>query len=41
MVIADAGDRLTGEQTVEMGQGQVSVFTTWNELEPNPACVLA
>jgi type IV secretion system protein VirB10 len=32
-VIADAGDRLTGEQTVEMGQGQVSVFTTWNELE--------
>jgi type IV secretion system protein VirB10 len=27
-VIADAGDRLTGEQTVEMGQGQVSVFTT-------------
>lgn len=32
-VIADAGDSLTGEQTVEMGQGQVSVFTTWNELE--------
>lgn len=32
-VIADAGDRLTGEQTVQMGQGQVSVFTTWNELE--------
>ena len=32
-VIADAGDRLTGEQTVEMGQGQISVFTTWNELE--------
>jgi type IV secretion system protein VirB10 len=32
-VIANAGDRLTGEQSVEMGQGQVSVFTTWNELE--------
>jgi type IV secretion system protein VirB10 len=32
-VIADAGDRLTGEQTVQMGQGQVSVFTTWTEIE--------
>lgn len=32
-VIADAGDRLTGEQTVSVAQGQASVFTTWTELE--------
>lgn len=32
-VIADAGDRLTGEQSVSVAQGQASVFTTWTELE--------
>lgn len=32
-VIADAGDRLTGEQNVEVRPGQVRVFTSWTELE--------
>ncbi|WP_225776532.1 TrbI/VirB10 family protein [Pseudomonas sp. Marseille-Q5115] len=32
-VIADAGDKLTGEQRVQVGRGQSSVFTTWTELE--------
>ncbi len=32
-VIAAAGDKLTGEQTVQVGQGETSVFTTWTELE--------
>ncbi|POP70615.1 conjugal transfer protein [Pseudomonas amygdali pv. morsprunorum] len=32
-VIAAAGDKLTGEQTVEVGPGETSVFTTWTELE--------
>ncbi|MBI6746870.1 TrbI/VirB10 family protein [Pseudomonas syringae] len=32
-VIAAAGDKLTGEQTVQVGQGETSVFTTWQELE--------
>ncbi|WP_421556721.1 TrbI/VirB10 family protein [Pseudomonas kitaguniensis] len=32
-VLAEAGDRLTGEQSVEMKQGQVRVFTSWTELE--------
>ncbi|AAZ38086.1 conjugal transfer protein (plasmid) [Pseudomonas savastanoi pv. phaseolicola 1448A] len=32
-VIAEAGDKLTGEQTVEVGPGETSVFTTWTELE--------
>jgi len=32
-VIADAGDRLTGEQSVELKPGQARVFTTWSELE--------
>ncbi|MEQ4203588.1 TrbI/VirB10 family protein, partial [Pseudomonas syringae] len=30
-VIAAAGDKLTGEQTVEVGPGETSVFTTWTE----------
>ncbi|RMR01225.1 TrbI/VirB10 family protein [Pseudomonas syringae group genomosp. 7] len=32
-VIAEAGDKLTGEQTVQVGPGETSVFTTWTELE--------
>lgn len=32
-VLAEAGDKLTGEQTVEVGPGQTTVFTAWNELE--------
>ena len=32
-VIADAGDKLTGEQRVQVGRGESSVFTTWTELE--------
>jgi len=32
-VLAQAGDKLTGEQTVEVGPGQTNVFTAWNELE--------
>lgn len=32
-VLADAGDRLTGEQNVEVKPGQVRVFTSWTELE--------
>lgn len=32
-VIAEAGDKLTGEQSVEVGRGQVRVFTSWTELE--------
>lgn len=32
-VLADAGDRLFGEQSVEVRPGQVRVFTSWTELE--------
>lgn len=32
-VIADAGDRLTGEQTVSVAAGQSTVFAIWTELE--------
>lgn len=32
-VIAEAGAKLTGEQSVEVGRGQVQVFTSWTELE--------
>lgn len=32
-VIADAGDKLFGEQSVEVKPGQVRVFTSWTELE--------
>jgi len=32
-VLADAGDRLFGEQSVEVGAGQVRVFTNWTELD--------
>lgn len=32
-VLMDAGDRLTGEQSVEVKPGQVRVFTSWTELE--------
>lgn len=32
-VIADAGDRLFGEQSVEVKPGQVRVFTSWTTLE--------
>ncbi len=32
-VLANAGDRLTGEQSVEVKPGQVNVFTSWTELE--------
>jgi type IV secretion system protein VirB10 len=32
-VIAEAGDKLTGEQSIEMKPGQVQIFTTWTELE--------
>lgn len=32
-VIADAGDKLTGEQNIELKPGQVQVFTAWTELE--------
>ncbi|WP_456017530.1 TrbI/VirB10 family protein [Pseudomonas fluorescens] len=32
-VIADAGDKLTGEQTVSVMAGETSVFTAWNMLE--------
>lgn len=31
--LADAGDRLTGEQSVEVKAGQVNVFTSWTELD--------
>jgi type IV secretion system protein VirB10 len=33
VVIAEAGDRLTGEQRVEVRPGQTRVFTAWTELE--------
>lgn len=33
IVIAEAGDKLTGEQKVEVKAGQTRVFTTWKELE--------
>lgn len=32
-VIANAGDKLTGEQSIELKPGQVQVFTAWTELE--------
>ncbi|HBP4890412.1 TPA: conjugal transfer protein [Pseudomonas aeruginosa] len=32
-VIAEAGDRLTGEQRTEVRPGQTRVFTSWTELE--------
>lgn len=32
-VIAEAGDRLTGEQRTEVRPGQTRVFTAWTELE--------
>jgi type IV secretion system protein VirB10 len=32
-VLAQAGDKLTGEQSIEMKPGQAQVFTTWTELE--------
>lgn len=32
-VIANAGDKLTGEQTVSVMAGETSVFTVWNMLE--------
>jgi type IV secretion system protein VirB10 len=32
-VIAEAGDKLTGEQTVSVMAGETSVFTVWNMLE--------
>lgn len=32
-VLAEAGAPLTGEQRVEVGPGQTSVFTAWTELE--------
>jgi type IV secretion system protein VirB10 len=32
-VIAQAGDKLTGEQRVQVSAGESSVFTTWTELE--------
>lgn len=32
-VIAEAGDRLTGEQRIEVRPGQTTVFTAWTELE--------
>ncbi|MGU9854467.1 TrbI/VirB10 family protein [Pseudomonas koreensis] len=32
-VLAEAMARLRGVQTVQMGQGRVRVFTTWNDLE--------
>ncbi|PUA41499.1 conjugal transfer protein [Pseudomonas protegens] len=32
-VLAEAGDRLTGEQRTEIKPGQARVFTTWTELE--------
>lgn len=32
-VIADAGDRLTGEQRTEVRPGETRVFTAWTELE--------
>ena len=31
--LADAGDRLTGEQSVEVKAGQVNVFTSWTEMD--------
>ncbi|MGE6473157.1 TrbI/VirB10 family protein [Serratia proteamaculans] len=34
-VLAEAGASLTGEQRVEVGPGQTSVFTAWTELETN------
>lgn len=33
VVIAEAGDKLTGEQKVEVRAGQTRVFTSWTELE--------
>jgi len=33
VVIAEAGDKLTGEQKVEVRAGQMRVFTSWTELE--------
>lgn len=33
VVIANAGDKLTGEQKVEVRAGQTRVFTSWTELE--------
>ncbi|WP_016857439.1 type IV secretory system conjugative DNA transfer family protein [Candidatus Williamhamiltonella defendens] len=33
VVIAQAGDKLTGEQKVEVRAGQTRVFTSWTELE--------
>jgi type IV secretion system protein VirB10 len=32
-MLADAGDRLTGEQSAEMKAGQVNVFTSWTEMD--------
>lgn len=32
-VIANAGDKLTGEQSIELKAGQAQVFTAWTELE--------
>lgn len=32
-VLADAGDKLTGEQKIELRPGQAQVFTSWTELE--------
>lgn len=32
-VLAEAGAKLSGVQTVQMAQGRVRVFTTWNELD--------
>lgn len=32
-VIAEAGDKLTGEQSIELKPGQMQVFTSWTELE--------
>lgn len=32
-VLAEAGAQLTGEQNIQVGPGQVRVFTSWTELE--------
>lgn len=32
-VIANAGDKLTGEQKIELKPGQVRIFSSWTELE--------
>lgn len=32
-VIANAGDKLTGEQSIELKPGQVRIFSSWTELE--------